>query len=444
MVSLYQAKAKPKRQGQQLKMVIERLDYAVNGIAHYQNKIAFVSGALPGEQVLVEITEDKAGYLKGKTRQVLTPSPNRIAPLCPHFDHCGGCQLQYLSAEQQQLAKQQGVDALLQHQLQLTRIPWQPMLSSVSEGYRRKARIGIWFDKKRRQVITGFRQSGAKELAHISHCAVLEPSLQPIFRVLQQVVPLLAQPEAITHAEVMLSAAQPVVIIRHMTSLTSQERAAFINAWPEASWFGEAEADVLAPWQQQGHTLTYSLAQELTLSYAPNDFIQVNARVNQLMIDQALAWLAPKADDTILDLYCGIGNFSLPLAQQAKLVHGIEGLSKMVQQATKNAAANGLDHCQFWQADLHLPWPKAVWNKPIYQKVLLDPARAGAEQAVKEVAKLKPAQILYVSCNPATFARDAKYLLTAGYELQKVSGVDMFPHTAHLELMALFQRHTTR
>ena len=171
-----------------------------------------------------------------------------------------------------------------------------------------------------------------------------------------------------------------------------------------------------------------------------DDFIQVNTGVNQLMVQQALAWLQIDSNDVVLDLYAGVGNFSLPLAQRAKTVRAVEGVAKMVQQLATNAKLNGLSNVEAYQADLHLSWPKASWNTPEYTKVLLDPARAGAAGATEQIIKLKPAQILYVSCNAATFARDAKILLQSGYRLHKICGVDMFTHTNHLELMALFSR----
>lgn len=441
MVSLYKAKAKPSRLGQQIKLQIDSLDYEVNGIGRYQQKIAFISGALPGEQVLASITEDKADYLKARTIKVLNASAERVVAFCPSFGQCGGCQLQYLPAEQQTQYKQQGVDALLRHHLELQTLPWQPVISADDRRYRRKARIGLWFDKKQRQLTVGFRQAGSKQLAAVTQCEVLAPQLQPIFAVLQQQVSRLSQPQHITHADVILAGEQPVVVLRHMMPLTPAEQQAFVHAWPQARWFGEPEAGVFVSWDGNNTPLSYRLAeQDIELEFAADDFIQVNAAVNQQMVSQALSWLAPTKSDTILDLYAGMGNFSLALARHAKLVHGIEGLSKMVQRAAGNAQLNQLDNVKFWQADLHLPWGKTPWNQPIYQKVLLDPARAGAEGAVKQLLALKPAQILYVSCNPATFARDAKPMLAAGYQLQKLAGVDMFPHTAHLELMALFSR----
>lgn len=441
MVTFYKPKQNASLTGRQLTLQVERIDYEANGIGAYQKKIAFVSGALPGEQVQVKVTEDKTAFIKAKTERVIIASPLRVTPFCRYFNQCGGCQLQYLNPLSQQQLKQQGIDELLRHQTGLETLPWQPVLGGADQGYRRKARIGIFFDKKLKKIQVGFRQSASKSLININECAVLSPVLQPIFAVLQQVVPTLAQPTTITHAEVVDADGQAFVIVRHIAPLTVAEQHAFVQAWPEAHWVGEEAPGVFTSWQKEPKQPAYTLAkQALTLRFAADDFIQVNAEVNQQMVEQALRWLAPTADDSVLDLYAGMGNFSLALAQCAKLVHGVEGLTKMVQQASANALANHLTNVHFWQADLHLPWGKVVWNKPIYQKILLDPARAGAEGAVNQIISLKPAQILYVSCNPATFARDAKLLLNAGYQLQKIAGVDMFPHTSHLELMALFER----
>lgn len=439
---LYKPKQKAQRTGQQLKLQVASADYEANGIGRYQQKIAFISGALPGEQVLASVTEDKAGFLKARTEQVLSASPLRIKPFCAHYHVCGGCQLQHLAPAEQRKLKLQGVDELLRHQTGLAELPWQPVLTGSEHGYRRKARIGVWFEKKQRKVVVGFRQAASKELAAIAQCAVLSPVLAPVFTVLKQVVARLPNPAIITHAEVIDAEGQAYVIVRHTAALTVAQQQAFMAAWPEAIWLGEASAGELSYWQATAAAPAYRLAeQQLTLAFAPDDFIQVNAALNQQMVTQAIAWLAPGPEDCILDLYAGMGNFSLALAQCAKLVHGVEGLTKMVQQAATNAQLNQLSNVHFWQADLHLPWGKAEWHKPIYQKVVLDPARAGAEGAVQQVVCLKPAQILYISCNAATFARDAKVLLLAGYQLQKIAGIDMFPHTSHLELMALFSRH---
>ncbi|MDX3773970.1 23S rRNA (uracil(1939)-C(5))-methyltransferase RlmD [Chromatiaceae bacterium AAb-1] len=441
MVTLYKPRARTSLQGKVLELQITENDYEGNGVGRYQQKIVFVSGALAGEQVQVQITEDKADYLKASVRKVLTAAATRVKPACKHFGQCGGCQLQYLEPVQQQQLKQQGIDKLIRHTTGLAALPWQPMLSASPEGYRRKARIGVWYDKKSRRFTVGFRQAAAKTLTDIEQCLVLSPVIAPVFGILKSVLPAISQPTAVTHVEAIDADGRAFLIVRHVQMLTVAEKQAFISAWPEAVWIGESAPGQFDYWQETTVALSYQLTtQQLTLAFSPDDFIQVNAAVNQLMVNQALDWLAPQPDQHILDLYCGMGNFSLALSQRAAKVVALEGMAKMVQQANINAALNRQSNVEFAQADLHLPWPDAAWHKPEYQKIVLDPARAGAQGAVGQLLKLKAAQILYVSCNAATFARDAKVILAAGYQLHKISGIDMFPQTSHLELMALFNR----
>lgn len=441
MVNIYKAKAKPSLQGKVLNLTIDSADYEIQGIARYQNKIAFVAGALPGEQVQARVTEDKAGFLKAVTVKVLQAAPERIKAACQFAASCGGCQLQHLPVATQQQLKQQGIDKLIRHQTGIDTLPWQPMLCAQDTGYRRRARIGLWFDKKQRKLTVGFRKIADKQLTAITECRVLSPVLAPVFAALHQAVSALADPASVTHAEVVDADGTAFVIVRHVKALTEQEKQHFISAWPEAVWLGEAEPGDFSYWQHTAAVPQYKLAsQGLTLEFSPDDFIQVNQSVNQMMINQALDWLQLTPTDVVLDLYAGMGNFSLPLAQRAKTVRAVEGVAKMVQQLATNAQLNGLSNVAAYQADLHLRWPKAAWQQRDYTKVVLDPARAGAQGAVEQIVQLKPAQILYVSCNAATFARDAKVLLSGGYHLEKLAGIDMFPYTSHLEVMALFSR----
>lgn len=440
MLNIYKAKAKTSLQGKTLTFTIDSHDYEVHGIARQDKKIAFISGALPGETVQARVSEDKAGFIKATLIKVVTPSTLRITPPCRYAGQCGGCQLQHLTLDDQRRLKQQGIDSLLQHQTGLTRLPWQPMLVAASERYRRRARIGIWFDKKQGTVSVGFRQAQDKQIVDIAHCQVLAEPLAPVFGVLKQVLPKLTDPTSVTHAELLFDGSQVFVIVRHVRALSEREQQLFIAAWPEACWLGEAQSGEYQYWQQSVQPQYQLHQQQLTLQFSADDFIQINAELNQSMVTQALDWLQVTAEDTVLDLYAGIGNFTLALAQRAKMVRALEGVAKMVQRLETNAKVNGLSNVEAYQADLHLPWPKASWNKPHYTKVLLDPARAGAQGAVEQIVRLKPAQILYVSCNAATFARDAKVLLQSGYRLEKISGIDMFAHTSHLELMALFSR----
>lgn len=439
MATLYKAKAKASLIRATLNLDIDSTDYEVNGLSRYQQKIAFVSGALSGERVQVQVQEDKPGFLKARTVKVLTAAAERQQPFCPHFNQCGGCQLQYLHSDQQRLLKQQGIDVLICHQTGLANLPWQPMLSGPDRHYRRKARLGVWYDKKTRQLSVGFRAEGSKAITAISECSMLSPELEPALTVLPAVIRALPEPAVITHLELFTASQRPYVVVRHIKPLTLAQQQSFSRAWPQAYFLGDDGSNALQSWQGETAVPSYTLAeQNITLQFQPGDFIQVNDAVNQQMVSQALAWLEINADDVILDLYAGIGNFSLALAKYAKTVHGIEGVAKMVQQAATNASFNGLSNASFSQADLHLPWPDEPWRRQRYTKVVLDPARAGAQGAIEQVAALKAAQILYVSCNAATFARDAKELLSQGYQLRKLAGVDMFPHTNHLELMALF------
>lgn len=439
MVTLYKAKTKAGLTGATVTLDIDSTDYEVNGLSRYQQKIAFVSGALKGEKVRALVLEDKPGFLKARTIKVLAPAAERQQPFCPHFSQCGGCQLQYLNNNQQSQLKQQGTDQLIRHQTGLASLPWQPMISGPDRHYRRKARLGVWYDKKTRQLSVGFRAEGSKTISAITECSMLSPLLAPALTLLPPVIKALPEPAVITHLELFSAGERPYVVVRHVKPLTAAQQQLFSQSWPQAYFLGDAGNNLLQPWQADTPVPAYTLAeQNIQLQFQPGDFIQVNEQINQQLVTQALAWLKVNADDIVLDLYAGIGNFSLALARYAKTVQGIEGVAKMVQQAATNAELNGLSNASFAQADLHLPWPAAPWLKQRYTKVVLDPARAGAQGAIEQVAMLKAAQILYVSCNAATFARDAKVLLGQGYQLQKLAGVDMFPHTSHLELMALF------
>ena len=440
MVTIYKSKAKVQKGPQHLDLTIERWDMDAQSIAFSDGKICFVEGALPGETVKVKITEQKPQYLKAQVQKVLKASEHRIAPLCRFAGECGGCQLHHVSAEQSRVFKQQAIDQQLKHQLKLDVLPWQPLLHGDATGYRRKARIGVWFEKKTNAFVVGFRRKGGKEITAVSNCMVLSPVIAPVLEVLSSTLPKLQAGMHITHVEVLDAAGKAFVVVRHIKALPVADKNLLQQAWPEACWVGEAEPDEFQFWGEPQQA-QYQLNQGLTLNFAPTDFIQVNAEVNQQMVTQALSWLNVQATDKVLDLYCGIGNFSLALAKQAAQVVGLEGVAAMVTTASNNASLNQLDNVVFAQADLHLAWPKAAWNQPQYQKVLLDPARAGALGAIDEVARLKPAAVLYVSCNPVTFARDAKVLLGKGYSLSKIGLMDMFPYTSHLELMALFS-HT--
>ena len=438
MVAIYQAKKKPAG-NEYADLTIERWDHEAQGISRLHGKICFTDGALPGELVRVRLTEQKKDFQRAVVQKVLAPVAGRRAAPCEYAGSCGGCQLQHVEPATALTLKQQAVDGLLRHQLKLSDLPWQPAITSAETGYRRRARLGVWFDKKSRRFQVGFRKAADKEILDVAACAVLTAALQPALPVLRSVLPQLSQGQSITHVELLDADGQAYLVVRHVKPLPAADIELLRAAWPQALWFGEPDTGHYQPWQTDHAAPSYRLG-DLVLQFQPTDFIQINANVNRQMVNQALSWLMPKNTEQVLDLYCGIGNFSLPLAATGAQVTAVEGIAEMVQRAHQNAAANQLPQTEFVRADLHLSWPAEPWAQRRYDKVLLDPARAGAEVCVGEIAKRKPAQILYVSCNAATFARDAKVLLAKRYQLTKIGVMDMFPHTTHVEAMAVFER----
>lgn len=437
MVTIYKAKAAA-RGPKHIDVTIERFDHESQGVCRQQGVMTFATGALPGETVRLELTEQKKTYQRGHVIKVLTASPLRQPLHCAENKQCGGCQLGYVAPESALELKTQGVRDLLQHQLKVASLPWQAALTSNAVGYRRKARIGIWFEQKTQRFHVGFRGFQRKDIVNIKSCVVLSPVIAPVLSVLADVLPRLKQGKHVTHAEVLDADGQAYIVLRHVKPLPDTDKAICLAAWPQACWLGEAESGVLQAWHDQAEP-SYLLADGTRLHFTAADFIQVNADVNQQMVAQALAWLMPEKSDQVLDLYCGIGNFSLALAPKVQQVVGVEGVASMVKRASQNAELNQFDNVRFYQADLHLPWRKAPWAQQRFDKIVLDPARAGAEGAIEQVVLLKARQVLYVSCNATTFARDAKVLLANGYRIAKIGVMDMFPYTSHLELMALFE-----
>ncbi|SEA79436.1 23S rRNA (uracil(1939)-C(5))-methyltransferase RlmD [Alkalimonas amylolytica] len=440
MAIIYQAKKAVVTKPAQ-RLTISALDHLGQGLARLDGRMVFVPGALPGETVQVKLSSQKKNFSKAELQKVLTPSPERQPAVCPHFQQCGGCQLQHATPAAQLRWKQQAVEQLLCHQLGLEQLPWQQAITGPDFGYRRKARLGVWYQQSKKQFQLGFRQQGDFRIQPLMQCAVLSPVLQPVFQKLLPVLKRLQQGRSITHLDLIDADGVATIVVRHTAPLPASDIELLCASWQEARWFGEAEAGCFTAWQEGDPDLSYTLtSQQLQLSFRPDDFIQVNAVVNQQMVATALDWLAIQPQDRVLDLYCGIGNFSLPLAQQAAEVIGVEGLAAMVARAETNAANNGLSNVQFAQADLHLPWPDSGWSRQRYDKILLDPARAGASGAIEQLARLAAGKVLYVSCNPETLARDAVQLLQQGYRLTRLKAVEMFPQTRHLEVMALFEQ----
>lgn len=465
MAKIFKAAVKTKSPSQPVTVRVDKLD--MNGVAtsRWNNKSLFIQGALPGEVVDVKVIEQKNKYARAKLLTINKQSEHRVTPKCNHFFVCGGCDLQIMDFQQQLLFKQEKITNLFSrsqsksqpHSQSQISLPWQDPIIDTPYHYRRKARIGVQFNKNHEATI-GFRQKATNQLTAIKSCPVLVVSLSDIFIALKALLAQLTVKSAIGHIEVIHSDVvdsdiKNTLVVRQLRPLNAEDISVWQGYANHHQWqvifdngngyqslpILKGEIEVVS----NKLPLRYELINELTISFSPSDFIQVNHNVNRAMIEQALSWLALSPEDNVLDLFCGLGNFSLALAQKSQCVVGVEGVQAMVDKATINAKQNGLLNCEFFQADLNSDWLDESWAKENrFDKVLLDPARAGAEQAVVQVAKLNIATILYISCDPATLAHDSQLLISKGYEICKISLIDMFSQTKHVETMVLFNRLT--
>ncbi|MFT5816083.1 MAG: 23S rRNA (uracil1939-C5)-methyltransferase, partial [Psychroserpens sp.] len=274
-------------------------------------------------------------------------------------------------------------------------------------------------------------------LTAIKSCPVIVAAFGDIFIELQGILPKLSGKNAVGHVEI-IAANENVVVVRQLVILTAQDKRLWQNFANKNQWIVYIDDGINVTPLTEDKSLFYSLTDSIKIEFSVNNFIQVNHLVNKQMVEQALAWLALNDNDIVLDLFCGLGNFSLPIAQQASAVVGIEGIAAMVEKAQENAQINGITNCQFYQTDLNSDWQSELWAKQKYTKVLLDPARAGAYQALTQLLSYKVSKILYVSCDPASLARDAKLLIDQGYKIEKITLMDMFSQTKHVETMVMF------
>jgi 23S rRNA (uracil1939-C5)-methyltransferase len=462
-------KAKSPAINQRATVTIDKLDMNGEGVARWNNKPLFVTAALPKEVVDVKVTEQRNKFARAKLISIKKRSDLRVEPQCHHFAQCGGCDLQMLSSSAQLDFKKQKVTELFSrslhahyHKEQSTALvlPWQPPINSAAWHYRRKARIGVQFNKKAQATI-GFRQKSTNQLVAIKSCSVLVEPFNTIFSKLNNVLAQLTVKAAIGHIEVIeadnIVKAVPlqisekklaVLIIRQLKAMSLDDKTLWLSYAEKYNWHilvddGHQQQPLNKTKADAKPAFTYTLDDDTTIYFSANDFIQINHQVNKTMVNQALTWLNVSPSDHILDLFCGLGNFSLSLAKHCASVVGVEGVQVMVDKAASNAKVNGINNCQFFQADLNSPWKPKLWaNSKVFDKVVLDPARAGAEQAVYQIAALNIPTVLYISCDSATLARDSAVLLSKGYTLDKISLMDMFPQTKHVETMVLFTLHT--
>lgn len=405
----------------------------------------FVEGALPGEVVEVERRRKRRGHDEAVVARVIAPSPHRVEPRCVHFGTCGGCVLQHATPELQREMKQRSLADTLQRVGGVTPERWLPALAGPDWRYRRRARLSCRFVEKKGRLLVGFRERGRSLVADLSRCEILCDPVGDLIGPLATLIGGLRQAKAIAQIEVAVADGATVLVLRNLEPLDEDDRAALRAFGAEHGVEFHLQPggyETIAPLDPPGSELAYALpAHDVTIAFAPDDFVQVNAEVNRALVDRALELMAPEHDECFMDLFCGLGNFSLPLARRAAAVTGVEGDERLVRGATANATRNGIANARFHAADLTAPADGAAWAEGPYDGVLLDPPRTGAREVLPLVARWAPRRIVYVSCHPGTLARDAGILVSEhGYRLAAAGIADMFPHTAHVESIALFER----
>ncbi|WP_122501121.1 MULTISPECIES: 23S rRNA (uracil(1939)-C(5))-methyltransferase RlmD [Pseudomonas] len=425
--------------GKKQRLTIERLSDDGRGIAFLEGRTWFVTGSLAGEEVEARVLNARGKVVEARTERVFTASEMRRAPLCKHFGRCGGCSVQHVPHDEQLALKQRMLAEQLLRVANVAPQEWAAPLTGSELAYRRRARVAVRWDVKAKRLDVGFRATASQDIVGIEECPVLVQALQPIMTQLPTMLRSLSKPQALGHVE-LFSGSATAVLLRHTAPLAEADLAileAFCAEHGAQLWLhGEGDPQPANPDDQLGYRLA---PWNLQLDWRPGDFIQVNAQVNTAMIEQALEWLAPAADERVMDLFCGLGNFALPLAGLAKEVVAVEGVATMVERAAANAVSNDLRNVAFFQADLSQPLTNASWAAEGFSAVLLDPPRDGAFEVVRQIGKTGARRLLYVSCNPATLARDTVELVNQGYRLKRAGILDMFPQTAHVEAMALFE-----
>lgn len=431
--------------------IIESASHDGRGIAAVAGKKVFVAGALKGEEVRFLRRKRRRNYDEAELLDVLKPSSSRIEPRCAVFGVCGGCSLQHVSDDDQRTIKQQSLRDNLQRIGHVAPQTWlSPVFNDSSEGswhYRRRARLAVKDVPAKGRVMVGFREQHAPFVTNMSRCEVLAHPVDSLMGKLSTLVSQLSIRARLPQIEVAIADNATALIFRVLDPTTDHD-----NALLKA--FG-IEHSLRILLQTGGLDTTYSLHPEddeaalhyrldefdVTIEFTGTDFVQINGPVNKLMVSQAIELLQVNSNHRVLDLYCGIGNFSLPLARKAAHVLGIEGEQRQVERARSNAGINGIDNAEFKTADLSKIDGSETWLRQPWDRVLLDPARNGAMDVICQMDKIAPQRIVYVSCHPATLARDAGELIEKhGYHLEAAGIIDMFPHTGHVESIAVFDK----
>ena len=422
------------------------LSHDGRGVARVDGKVIFVSGVLPGERVRLGQRRSHRHFDEAELLEVLTPSPQRAVPPCPHFGRCGGCVLQHLQPQAQLAAKQRVLAENLERIGKVAPQRWLAPLADAPWAYRRKGRLSVRWVEKKGRVLVGFREDNPRFVADLRGCEVLAPPFGALIAPLAAMLDTLDARRDIPQIEFARGDDAALLLLRHMRPLGDADRARLANFAQQhaiALWLQPGGPDSAHPLRaEDARALAYRIDDDaIEITFQPLDFIQVNAGMNRSMLALALDLLAPQAHERVLDLFAGLGNFTLPIARRTGAVTGVEGEAGLVARATDNAARNGLGNVSFHTANLFADQRRAPWARAAWDKILLDPPRAGAAELLDYLPGKTVRRVVYVSCHPGSLARDAGTLVQRhGYRLAAAGVMDMFPHTAHVESIALFER----
>lgn len=427
--------------------VIESLDHEGRGVAHVEGKAIFIEGALPGERVSYTSFRRKPNFENARADAILKPSSQRVTPACPHFGVCGGCSMQHLDIGAQAAAKQRVLEDAFWHIARLRPESILPPIIGPGWGYRRRARLTVRKVVKKGGVLVGFHEKRSSYVADMNSCAVLPAPISALLPKLRELVGALSIAERLPQIELAAGDGPTVLVLRILEPLTPRDED-FLRDFAEVHgvtlWLQPGGPDTAALFHPvDAPQPCYRLADfDVTLRFRPTDFTQVNHDVNRVLVRRALGLLDVRPGDSIADMFCGLGNFTLPLARMGACVVGVEGSVALVARARENAVLNGLEgRIEYHVANLFEVTPErfSAWGR--FDKMLVDPPREGAVELVKSLDEAAPSRIVYVSCNPATLARDAAVLVhEKGYRLVAAGIANMFPHTSHVESIALFVR----
>ncbi|HET8897697.1 MAG TPA: 23S rRNA (uracil(1939)-C(5))-methyltransferase RlmD [Rhodanobacteraceae bacterium] len=425
---------------------IDGLAHDGRGVARIDGKTTFVDGALPGERVRLRLRRRHRQYDEAELLEVLNASAERVAPRCAHFGVCGGCSLQHQDPAAQLRAKQGVLAENFERIGKVSPKRWLAPLRDEPWGYRRRGRLSVRHVAKKGRTLVGFREAAnPRYVADIRHCDVIDPRLGPVLGEIGDLVSSLAAAAEIAQIEFAAADAMVALVFRHLKPLSADDLTAlrgFGERHGFAIYLQPGGNDSVHPlWPEQPELRFHLPDDGIEFAFEPLDFVQVNARINQRMVAQVMELLAPEPQHRVLDLFCGLGNFTLPLARRVAEVAGVEGDAALVRRAGANAARNGIDNAEFHLADLFQNQRDLAWARRDWDAILLDPPRAGAEQVLDYLPRKATRRVVYVSCHPASLARDAGMLVHRhGFRLAAAGVMDMFPHTAHVESVALFER----